>query len=110
MAETIEIIIAEALPHLDRTQPPPGYREVTRLTAALDNPRGNEARRVAAARQAAGAWAKERGGRVRSLSPRPTENGATGFLAVVEGAKTAPRGKAVARGGVLAGRSPLARR
>jgi hypothetical protein len=103
MRETIEIIVSEDLPWVNRNAPHPGHREIERIMATCeDNPRGNHPKRVVAAKLAMEKWVAENGGRVRALNPTKTEDGSPGFLAVVEGYKPLPRQRPVARAGVHA--------
>ncbi len=110
MPEQIEILVAQAMPHLDRSQPPPGYQPIETVTVPCDNPRGNHAVRHAAARRAMAFWAKEHHARVRSLSPRPLDGGGIGFLAVLEIHAPPPRLRAVSRDGIHASRNHLVKR
>lgn len=111
MREAIEIIIGEALPHIDRNAPHPGYRVVDTITAYCeDNPRGNHAKRVVAATQALAEWTAQNTGKVRTLNPTKRDNGEPGFLAIVEDLKALPRQRPVARAGVHAGANRLVKR
>lgn len=111
MREEIEIIVGEALPHMDRNAPHPGYRPVDTIVAYCEhNPRGNHPKRVLAATQAMEKWTAENGGRVRSMNPTKRDNGEPGFLVIVEDLKALPRQRPVARAGVHASANRLVKR
>lgn len=107
MREEIEVIVSESLPWIDRNSPPPGHREIERITAVVEyNPRGNHPKRVKAAATAVEEWVAKNGGQLRSLNPTKNVGDVPGFLAIVEGFKPLPRQRPVSRVGVHAPKNP----
>lgn len=111
MREEIEIIISESLPWIDRNSPPPGHREVERITAAIEhNPRHNHPKRLKAAKVVVEDWVKKHGGQIRSFSATQTDSGAPGFLVIIEGYKPLPRQRPVTRVGPHAPKNKLVKK